>query len=49
MNVGRFVFGLGGECVAVAQKAYSIQWFKSSELNLVFGFLSSAALLVCDK
>ena len=37
MEAGRFIFGLGGECVAVAQNTYSVTWFKGAELNMVFG------------
>lgn len=37
MDVGRFVFGIGGESLAVAQNTYAVSWFKDKELNLVFG------------
>ncbi|XP_031573119.1 major facilitator superfamily domain-containing protein 1-like [Actinia tenebrosa] len=37
MEVGRFIFGLGGENLAVAQNTYSVAWFKGNELNMVFG------------
>lgn len=37
MEIGRFVFGLGGENLAVAQNTYSVNWFKGRELNMVFG------------
>lgn len=37
MEVGRFVFGIGGESLAVAQNTYAVSWFKNKELNLVFG------------
>ncbi|XP_028418530.1 major facilitator superfamily domain-containing protein 1-like, partial [Dendronephthya gigantea] len=37
MESGRFIFGLGGENLAVAQNTYSVSWFKGKELNLVFG------------
>ncbi|KAM7451827.1 Major facilitator superfamily domain-containing protein 1 [Porites harrisoni] len=37
MEIGRFVFGLGGENLAVAQNTYSVSWFKGKELNMVFG------------
>ncbi|XP_068732663.1 lysosomal dipeptide transporter MFSD1-like [Montipora capricornis] len=37
MEIGRFVFGLGGENLAVAQNTYSVNWFKGKELNMVFG------------
>ncbi|XP_064614854.1 major facilitator superfamily domain-containing protein 1-like isoform X2 [Liolophura sinensis] len=37
MCVGRFVFGIGGESLAVAQNTYAVKWFKGKELNMVFG------------
>ncbi|XP_072033850.1 lysosomal dipeptide transporter MFSD1-like [Amphiura filiformis] len=37
MLAGRFVFGLGGENLAVAQNTYAVVWFKEKELNMVFG------------
>ncbi|XP_033121743.1 major facilitator superfamily domain-containing protein 1-like [Anneissia japonica] len=37
MEIGRFVFGLGGENLAVAQNTYAVSWFKNKELNMVFG------------
>nr|XP_058158572.1 major facilitator superfamily domain-containing protein 1-like [Dasypus novemcinctus] len=36
MEFGRFVFGIGGESLAVAQNTYAVSWFKGKELNLVF-------------
>jgi MFS family permease len=38
MQVGRFVFGIGGESLSVAQNTYAVTWFKGKELNMVFGF-----------
>uniref|UniRef100_A0A6G1SPV0 Lysosomal dipeptide transporter MFSD1 n=1 Tax=Aceria tosichella TaxID=561515 RepID=A0A6G1SPV0_9ACAR len=38
MQVGRFIYGLGGESLAVAQSTYVVAWFKGRELNAVFGF-----------
>ena len=38
MEVGRFIFGIGGESLAVAQNTYAVAWFKGKELNMVFGF-----------
>ena len=38
MQIGRFVFGIGGESLAVAQNTYAVNWFKGKELNMVFGF-----------
>lgn len=35
--LGRFIFGLGGESLAVAQNTYAVSWFKGKELNMVFG------------
>ncbi len=43
MQVGRFVFGIGGESLAVAQNTYAVSWFKGKELNMVFGFQLSFA------
>ena len=43
MNVGRFIFGIGGESLAVAQNTYAVSWFKDKELNLVFGLQLSLA------
>jgi hypothetical protein len=37
---------MGGECVAIVQKAYTVTWFSKDEMNLVFGLLTSGALLV---
>eukprot|EP01135_Chromosphaera_perkinsii_P011894 Nk52_evm11s2531 gene=Nk52_evmTU11s2531 len=37
MCVGRFIFGCGGEVLAVAQNTHSVNWFKGKELNMVFG------------
>merc|ERR1740137_360414 len=43
MQLGRFVFGIGGESLAVAQNTYAVAWFKGKELNMVFGFQLSVA------
>ncbi|XP_072111549.1 lysosomal dipeptide transporter MFSD1 isoform X1 [Mobula birostris] len=45
MEFGRFVFGIGGESLAVAQNTYAVSWFKGKELNLVFGLQLSMARL----
>uniref|UniRef100_A0A3Q3JC53 Lysosomal dipeptide transporter MFSD1 n=1 Tax=Monopterus albus TaxID=43700 RepID=A0A3Q3JC53_MONAL len=45
MALGRFVFGIGGESLAVAQNTYAVNWFKGKELNLVFGLQLSMARL----
>ncbi|XP_062242323.1 major facilitator superfamily domain-containing protein 1 isoform X1 [Platichthys flesus] len=45
MECGRFVFGIGGESLAVAQNTYAVNWFKGKELNLVFGLQLSMARL----
>ncbi|KAK2155682.1 hypothetical protein LSH36_233g01003 [Paralvinella palmiformis] len=37
MCLGRFVFGIGGESLCVAQNNYAVNWFKGRELNMVFG------------
>ena len=41
MYIGRFVFGLGGENLAVVQNAYTVKYFSGRELNLVFGLALS--------
>ncbi|KAG8332077.1 Major facilitator super domain-containing protein 1 [Homalodisca vitripennis] len=43
MLVGRFVFGIGGESLAVAQNNYAVVWFMGKELNTVFGLQLSFA------
>jgi len=43
MELGRFVFGIGGESLAVAQNTYAVSWFKGRELNMVFGIQLSIA------
>ena len=43
MIILRFVFGTGGESLAVAQNTYAVSWFKGKELNMVFGFQLSVA------
>ncbi|XP_054651215.1 major facilitator superfamily domain-containing protein 1 isoform X1 [Dunckerocampus dactyliophorus] len=45
MEIGRFIFGIGGESLAVAQNTYAVNWFKGKELNLVFGLQLSMARL----
>jgi MFS family permease len=39
--IGRFVFGLGGESLSVAQSTYTARWFKGKELALAFGITLS--------
>lgn len=43
MIVGRFIFGIGAESLAVAQNSYAVLWFKGKELNMVFGLQLSVA------
>ncbi|XP_014669907.1 PREDICTED: major facilitator superfamily domain-containing protein 1-like [Priapulus caudatus] len=43
MQAGRFLFGTGGESLAVAQNTYAVTWFKGKELNMVFGLQLSIA------
>ncbi|KAJ8917453.1 hypothetical protein NQ315_005500 [Exocentrus adspersus] len=43
MLFGRFIFGIGGESLAVAQNNYAVLWFKGKELNMVFGLQLSFA------
>ena len=38
---GRFLFGVGGETLSVAQSAYAAQWFKGAELATAFGIVLS--------
>jgi len=37
MYIGRFIFGIGGESLCVAQNAYAVNWFHGRALNMVFG------------
>ncbi|CAG2113021.1 unnamed protein product, partial [Medioppia subpectinata] len=43
MNLGRFIFGIGGESLAVTQNTYAVSWFKDKEINMVFGLQLSFA------
>lgn len=43
--LGRFVFGLGGECMTVAQSTIVSQWFKGKELAFAFGLNLSISRL----
>lgn len=45
MDMGRLVFGLGGETLAVVGNAYSVAWFSGSMLNLAFGAVLSVSRL----
>ncbi|KAF7990761.1 hypothetical protein HCN44_000566 [Aphidius gifuensis] len=45
MLLGRFIFGIGAESLAVAQNSYAVLWFKGKELNMVFGLQLSFARL----
>ncbi|TRY74960.1 hypothetical protein TCAL_08667 [Tigriopus californicus] len=45
MEVGRFIFGIGGESLAVAQNTYATTWFSGDMLNTVFGLQLSVARL----
>lgn len=45
MLVGRAIFGLGGECMSVAQSAIVSRWFKGKELSFAFGLNLSVARL----
>jgi len=42
---GRFVFGLGGETLTVAQSTYTAKWFKGAELSTAFGICLSFSRL----
>ena len=37
MQFSRFVFGIGGESLSVAQNTYASAWFSGDALNMVFG------------
>eukprot|EP00116_Pleurobrachia_bachei_P010180 sb/3470442/ len=43
MYAGRFIFGLGGENLAVAANTYVVSWFAGKEINMVFGINLSAS------
>ncbi|KOC71151.1 Major facilitator superfamily domain-containing protein 1 [Habropoda laboriosa] len=43
MMLGRFIFGIGSESLAVAQNNYAVLWFKGKEVNMVFGLQLSFA------
>lgn len=43
MLLGRFIFGIGAESLAVAQNNYAVLWFKGKALNMVFGLQLSFA------
>lgn len=43
MIIGRVIFGIGGESLAVAQNYYAVLWFKGRELNMIFGLQLSFA------
>lgn len=43
MQLGRFIYGLGGESLTVAQNAYVVNWFRGHEMNMVFGFQISVS------
>ncbi|XP_074026714.1 lysosomal dipeptide transporter MFSD1 isoform X2 [Leptinotarsa decemlineata] len=43
MLIGRFIFGIGGESLTVAQNNYAVLWFRGKELNMVFGLQLSFA------
>ena len=45
MEISRFVFGIGGESLAVAQNTYASAWFRGKALNAVFGLQLSIARL----
>ena len=46
MFFGRFIFGVGGESLAVAQNTYTVRWFSGNSLNFVFGLQLSMARIV---
>ena len=44
MQLGRFIFGIGGESLAVAQNTYAVSWFKGKELNMAWHIWSAIGL-----
>lgn len=41
-KIGRFVAGLGGECLSVAQSALVVEWFKNEEIGgILYQFCGS--------
>ncbi len=48
--LGRFIFGIGGGITAISGSTFAAKWFKSKELNLVFGLqlcLARMASTIC--
>jgi MFS family permease len=45
MIAGRVIFGLGGECMTIAQSVIVSQWFKGKELAFAFAFNLSVSRL----
>ncbi|CAK8682913.1 lysosomal dipeptide transporter MFSD1-like [Clavelina lepadiformis] len=45
MDAGRFVFGVGCETLSIVQNTYSVLWFKTSDLSLVFGLQMSMRMI----
>lgn len=45
MLAGRVIFGMGGECMGVAQSAIVCVWFKGAELAMALGLNMSMARL----
>ena len=43
MVIGRLIFGVGGECMTVAQGALICLWFEGKELCFAFGFCNFIA------
>ncbi|KAH3731765.1 sodium glucose transporter [Pelomyxa schiedti] len=42
---GRFIYGLGGECISVCQSTFTSLWFRGRELSLAFAIALSFARL----
>jgi nitrate/nitrite transporter NarK len=45
MLAGRFIFGLGGDCVTVGKSTILSKWFKGKELAFAFGLTLSVGRL----
>lgn len=43
MDMGRFIFGLGGETLVTVQNAYCVSWYSGSILNLAMGVVLSVS------
>ena len=49
MCLGRFLFGIGGEALAVMQNVFIVAWFRGKELKLVFAVTQTFSRIVCGS